>query len=59
MEQTKNTQLIEQRVMSMDKFEFGKASNRVTLNFWSVAELEAKLKGLADLQKNGIMPAEE
>jgi len=49
----------QQRVLVMDKFEFGKASNRITLNFWSISELESKLKGLSQLQKDGIMPVEE
>jgi hypothetical protein len=48
----------QQRILTMDRFEFGKASNRITLNFWSVSELENKLKELAKLQKDGIMPAD-
>ena len=58
MEENK-TQITEQRIMSMDRFEFGKASNRLTLNFWSISELENKLKAIAQLQKDGTMPAEE
>jgi hypothetical protein len=61
MEEQKTThQTIDnqQRILSMDRFEYGKASYRMTLNFWSISELENKLKELAKLQEVGLMPAD-
>jgi hypothetical protein len=59
MENNTNKKVEEQRILSMDRFEYGKASNRITLNFWTIEELEKKLKGIAKLQQEGLMPLEE